>query len=164
MANFRMSRSNQQGGARGRGRSPQTTTNQEFEKLINGVVRRLAKEILDMDISEEQAGSVARGVRDGVRKLDRRGRLEDLEGRRGLMLQVPFLLPVTFYDDEVQVNIEEFDLPSEIENTLDEWQEGIVDLYVVSKDGAGDFYKVQNNGQIEINLHLGDLDDDYDDY
>ncbi len=64
--------------------------------------------------------------------------VDELDGRRGLLLEVPFLAPVSIEDGRIDLDLDGLDFEQEFGDALEDLNSGNVPLKIITKDGEGD--------------------------
>lgn len=64
--------------------------------------------------------------------------VDDLDGRRGLLLEVPFLVPVCVDDGCIDLELSDFDFEQEFGDALEDLNSGSVPIKIITKDGEGE--------------------------
>jgi hypothetical protein len=64
--------------------------------------------------------------------------VDELDGRRGLLLEVPFLVPVWIDDGCINLDLSDFDFGEEFNDALEDLNNGSVPIKIITKDGEGE--------------------------
>jgi hypothetical protein len=86
-----------------------------------------------------------------------------LEGKSGLYAELPLMVPCRIEDNELFLDLDEFNFWEEIETLMEEWKEDeSVQIKICTEDGSGPAH-VLDSQKIEVTLNVGDMEEEEDD-
>lgn len=110
--------------------------------LSGAIIQKLAKDLFGVEIGDYQAGAIASRVAGVIGNVvgdqDGGASVDDLEGRRGLMLEFPVLLPVRVDGGSISLNLDDVDLEEEFALCVEDMLSGAIPIKVVTKEGEGE--------------------------